>query len=480
MNQAIRRTWLAVAGVFILLVGSLTYVQFIHAGALEDNPWNSRQLYDQYGSARGSILVNGSEIAQSVPSDDSFGYNREYSQTDEYAALTGYFSMVYGSTGLESALGEELSGKSDSQFYDRIAQIFSNKETHGASVELTIDPKLQKKATELMSGHKGSIVAMNPKTGEIKAMVSAPSYDPNQLSSHDSKSVIQSYSELNQDQDKPLYNRAVSGDLYSPGSTFKIMDAVAALESGKYNKDSELDNPQNLPLPGTDTTLPNYVNGQCASRSKADIQWALEQSCNTPFAQIAMDLGEDKIAKTAKNFGYGQDLSVPLKVTPSNFPSGMSKSELALSSIGQYDVKSTPMQVAMMSSAIANDGVQMKPNMVKTVRSNSLSTLYDFSAEKLRESTSPDVAHQVRDWMVNDVDNGIASGAQVDGTKVAGKTGTAETGTDGNNQAWFTGFAPADDPELAVAIVYEDVDAVTGAQLTSPGAKQLFEAVLNQ
>ena len=230
MNQAIRRTWLAVAGVFILLVGSLTYVQFIHAGALEDNPWNSRQLYDQYGSARGSILVNGSEIAQSVPSDDSFGYNREYSQTDEYAALTGYFSMVYGSTGLESALGEELSGKSDSQFYDRIAQIFSNKETHGASVELTIDPKLQKKATELMSGHKGSIVAMNPKTGEIKAMVSAPSYDPNQLSSHDSKSVIQSYSELNQDQDKPLYNRAVSGDLYSPGSTFKIMDAVAALE----------------------------------------------------------------------------------------------------------------------------------------------------------------------------------------------------------------------------------------------------------
>ena len=226
--------------------------------------------------------------------------------------------------------------------------------------------------------------------------------------------------------------------------------------------------------------MPNYVNGQCASRSKADIQWALEQSCNTPFAQIAMDLGEDKIAKTAKNFGYGQDLSVPLKVTPSNFPSGMSKSELALSSIGQYDVKSTPMQVAMMSSAIANDGVQMKPNMVKTVRSNSLSTLYDFSAEKLRESTSPDVAHQVRDWMVNDVDNGIASGAQVDGTKVAGKTGTAETGTDGNNQAWFTGFAPADDPELAVAIVYEDVDAVTGAQLTSPGAKQLFEAVLNQ
>ena len=480
MNQAIRRTWLAAAGVFILLVGSLTYVQYFHADALTANPWNSRQLYDEYGSARGSILVNGSPIAQSVPTDDSFGYQRQYSQTDEYAALTGYFSMVYGSTGLESALNDELSGKSDSQFYDRIAQMFSNQETRGASVELTIDPKLQAKATEWMQGHKGSIVAMNPKTGEIKAMVSTPSYDPNQLAAHDSKSVIQAYSELNQDQDKPLFNRSIGGDLYSPGSTFKIMDAVAALESGKYNKDSTLDNPQNLPLPGTSTTLPNYVNGQCSTRDKASIQWALEQSCNTPFAQIAMDLGEDKIAKTAQNFGYGQKLNIPMSVTPSNFPSGMSKSELALSSIGQYDVKTTPLQVAMMSSAIANNGVQMKPNMVKAVRSNSLSTLYDFSAEQLRQSTSPDVAHQVRDWMVSDVDNGIASGAKIDGTKVAGKTGTAETGTAGNNEAWFTGFAPADDPQLAVAIVYEDVDAVTGAQLTSPGAKQLFEAVLNQ
>lgn len=480
MNQAIRKTWLAAAGVFILLVGSLTYVQYIHANALEENPWNSRQLYDEYGSARGSILVDGSEIAQSVPSDDSFGYQRQYSQTDEYAALTGYFSMVYGSTGLESALGDELSGKSDSQFYDRIAQIFSNKEAQGASVELTIDPTLQQKATDLMAGHKGSIVAMNPKTGEIKAMVSTPSYDPNQLSSHDSQSVIQAYSELNQDRDHPLYNRAISGDLYSPGSTFKIMDAVAALESGKYDKDSVLDNPQDLQLPGTSSTLPNYVNGECSSQSKTDMKWALAQSCNTPFAQIAMDLGEDKIAKTAKNFGYGQNLDIPMSVTPSTFPSGMSKSELALSSIGQYDVKTTPLQVAMMSSAIANNGVQMKPNIVKTVRSNSLSTLYDFFAEQLRQSTSPDVAHQVRDWMVNDVDNGIASGAKVDGTEVAGKTGTAETGTAGSNEAWFTGFAPADDPELAVAIVYEDVDAVTGAQLTSPGAKQLFEAVLNK
>jgi penicillin-binding protein A len=480
VNQAIRRTWLAAAGVFILLIGSLTYVQFFRANALDENPWNSRQLYDKYGSARGSILVDGTEIAYSEPSNDGFNYQRMYDQSEQYAGLTGYFSMVYGATGLEQAMNDELSGDSDAQFYDRIAQIFSDGEAHGASVELTLDGELQQLATSLLEGHKGSIVAMDPKTGEVLAMASSPSYDANSLASHDSTSVIEAYSQLNSNPDRPLSNRAISGDLYSPGSTFKIIDAVAALESGKYDANSTLDNPQNLPLPGTDISLPNYVEGSCQSRTSATIEWALEQSCNTPFAQIAMDLGQDKISETASNFGYGQDMDIPLSVTPSSFPQDMNQSELALASIGQYDVRTTPLQVAMMSSAIANDGVQMKPNLVRTVRSNSLNTLYEFSAEQARRSTSEDVAHQVRDWMVNDVDNGIASGAAVGGTQVAGKTGTAEIGSSGLNDAWFTGFAPADDPQVAVAIVYEDVDAATGAQLTSPGARQIFEAVLNK
>ncbi len=139
MNQAIRRTWLAAAGVFVLLLGSLTYVQFFRADALDENPWNSRQLYDKYGSARGSILVDGTEIAYSEASNDGFNYQRQYAQSEQYAALTGYFSMVYGATGLEQAMNSELSGDSDAQFYDRIAQIFSGGESHGASVELTLD-----------------------------------------------------------------------------------------------------------------------------------------------------------------------------------------------------------------------------------------------------------------------------------------------------------------------------------------------------
>ncbi|MDO4898136.1 MAG: penicillin-binding protein 2, partial [Rothia sp. (in: high G+C Gram-positive bacteria)] len=446
---------------------------------LQANPWNSRTLYESYGSQRGSILVDGTEIASSVSSSDGYAFQRVYNQPELYANLTGYFSSVYGATGLESSMNEQLSGNSDAQFYDRLAQMFTGNTAAGASVELTIDGQLQQLAYNLLDGHKGSIVALNPKTGEVLAMVSTPSYDPNTLASHNAEPVLAAYSALNADPAKPLYNRAIAGDTYAPASTFKIIDAVAALESGKYNADSVIPNPQNLPLPKTNTTLPNYLGGNCTARTEATIEWALAQSCNTPFAQIAMDLGQEKIAQTAQNFGYGQDLSIPLSVSQSVFPTNMEKSQLALAAIGQYDVKTTPLQVAMTSAAIANEGVQMKPNLIRSVKSHNLSSLYDFSAEELRRSTSPDVANQVKKWMVNSVENGIAAGAGVNGVSVGGKTGTAETGADTVN-SWFTGFAPADDPQVAIAVVYEDVDTTTGSQLSTSAARQIFEAVLNK
>lgn len=480
MNKAIRRAWIAASCVFVLLLGTLTYIQFFDAKSLQANAWNSRTLYESYGSQRGSIVVNGVDIASSVESNDGYAFQRTYSAPELYAGITGYYSSIYGATGLESAMNEQLSGNSDAQFYDRLAQMFTGGSSQGASVELTIDPELQQLAYTLLDGHKGAIVALNPKTGEILAMVSTPSYDPNALSSHNSESVLAQYATLNEDSNHPLYNRAIAGDTYAPGSTFKIIDAVAALESGKYDANSVIDNPQNLTLPNTNVTLPNYVGGQCSTQTTATIEWALAQSCNTPFAQIAMDLGEDTIAQTARNFGYGQDLRIPLPVSQSVFPTNMEKSQLAQAAIGQYDVKTTPLQVAMMSAAIANDGVQMKPNLIRSVKSHNLSSLYEFSAEELKRSTSADVANQVTDWMVNDVDNGIASAASVNGVKVAGKTGTAEIGDSGLNNSWFTGFAPADDPQVAIAVVYEGVDVTIGAQLAAPAGKQLFEAVLKK
>jgi peptidoglycan glycosyltransferase len=324
-------------------------------------------------------------------------------------------------------------------------------------------------------------VALDPETGAILAMVSTPGYDPNELASHDSGSVIAAAERLNADPDAPLVNRAVAGDLYAPASTFKIIDTVAALESGDYTTETLIPNPQELPLPATDVTLPNYVGGGCTARAEADLEFALEQSCNTPFASIALDLGEDAIRETARNFGYGEPLSVPLKVTPSVFPEELNEAQLALSSIGQYDVRTTPLQVAMMSATIANNGVQMKPQLVRTVRSADLSVIEELNPEQLRRSTSADVAGTVSDLMVQVVEDGIARGAAVPGVEVAGKTGTAEIGSDeGLNDSWFTGFAPADDPQVALAVVFEDVDVATGASLTSPGAKRLFEAVLNK
>nr|WP_314315215.1 penicillin-binding transpeptidase domain-containing protein [Kocuria rhizophila] len=480
MNKAIRRMWLMVAAIVMVLLLTLTYVQFFAANALQANPWNNRTLYEQFGQDRGSIVVDGKEIAKSVPADDDFEHQRVYADSPLYSNLTGYFSLVYGATGLESTLGDELSGASDDQFYDRVMSLFSGDQPKGASVELTLDSTLQKVAYDALEGHNGSIVAVDPKTGEIKAMVSRKSYDANAMSSHNTDKVVAAADQLNADPDKPLVNRAIGGDLYSPGSTFKLIDTVAALESGKYTTDSTLQNPGELPLPDTTVTLPNYRQGGCSARTQVNLQFALEQSCNTPFAQLAMDLGQDKIRQTAENFGYGQKLSIPLDVTPSVFPQDMNQAQLALSSIGQYDVRTTPLQVAMTSAAIANDGVMMKPSLVKNVRSSDLSVIDQFKAEQLRRSTDADTAHTVTDLMTSVVDNGIARGAAVPGVKVAGKTGTAEIGKDGLNDSWFTGFAPADDPQLAVAVVIEDVDVTTGSTLTSPSARQLFEAVLNK
>ncbi|MCD1146066.1 penicillin-binding protein 2 [Kocuria sp. LUK] len=481
MNRAIRHTWTAGVAIFTVLLLALTYVQFFAARSLEAHPWNNRSLYEQFGADRGAIVVGGDPKAYSVPSDDDFEHQRVYADGPLYGHLTGYFSLVYGATGLEAALGEELSGASADQFYDRVLAMFSGDQPTGASVELTVDPELQRVSQDVLQGRRGAVVALDPETGAILSMVSSPGFDPNELASHDAASVIAAAERLNGDPDQPLVNRAIAGDLYAPASTFKILDTVAALESGRYTTDSQLPNPQELPLPGTDVTLPNYVGGGCAARPQADLEFALEQSCNTPFASIALDLGEDAIRRTAQNFGYGEPLSLPLQVTPSVFPEELNASQLALSAIGQYDVRATPLQVAMTSAAIANDGVMMRPQLVDTVRSSDLSVLDEFSPEQLRRSTSADVAGTVTDLMVEVVDDGIGRGAAVPGVEVAGKTGTAEIGSEeGLNDSWFTGFAPADDPEVAVAIVVEDVDVATGSSLTTTGAKQIFEAVLNK
>ncbi|WP_019482032.1 MULTISPECIES: peptidoglycan D,D-transpeptidase FtsI family protein [unclassified Arthrobacter] len=480
MNQAIRSSWLVALAMFTLVLGALTFVQFFEAEALADNDWNNRSLLQDFGKNRGSILVDGRAIAESVPSDDEFNYQRVYNEPNLYAHLTGFYSLANGATQLESVMADELSGASDDLFYDRIVQLFSGAQVKGASVELTIDPEIQQLAWDLIpDGQQGSIVVMEPGTGNVLAMVSKPSYDPNLLAGHDTGVVMENLEELSSVPGLSPYFNPATQSLVAPGSVFKLVVAAAALESGDFDADSEIPNPAVLDLPGTDAGLPNFINGGCAARATADLEFALEQSCNTPFAQIAWELGEETVLEQAQDFGFGEKFFVPVEVAASQFPAELSQPALAQSAIGQFDVRVTPLQMAMVNAAIANDGVLMKPNLVKALRAPDLERISASEPEVLRESMSADSANQLTDWMVNVVNNGTARAAAIPGVEVAGKTGTAEVSGQGDN-AWFTGFAPADDPQVVVSIVMQNVDIATGAQLTSPSARQLIEAVLNK
>lgn len=480
MNQAIRSAWVVAIGMFALVLGSLTYVQFFQVGELKGNPLNNRQLYQDFGRQRGPILVDGRAIAESVPSNDQFNYQRVYNEPELYAHLTGYYSLSLSSTQLEAEESDVLSGTSSSLFYDRVVGFFSGVDSQGASVELTIDPEIQQLAYDLIpDGQRGSIVVMEPSTGNILAMVSKPSYDPNLLSGHDTAVIAENAASLSEQPGLSIYTNPATESLVSPGSVFKLIDAAAALESGKYDAESQIPNPPALEFPGIEYTLPNFVTGNCADRTTADLKFALEQSCNTAFAQIALDLGEDAIREQAAKFGFGEELTIPTPVVASSFPSDLTDPELAQSAVGQFDTRVTPLQMAMVASAIANDGQQMKPQLIRSIRAADLALIESPQPEVLRRSVSQETADQLTDWMVNVVDNGTATGAQVPGVQVAGKTGTAEVPETGDN-AWFTGFAPADDPRVAVSIVMENVDIPTGQQLTSPSAKRLIEAVLNR
>jgi peptidoglycan glycosyltransferase len=485
VNQAIRNSWVAAIAMFALIFGAISYVQVVGADDLKANAWNNRAILQDYCNDRGAIIVGGTPVAESVEGSEQCKFQRTYSQPALYAGLTGYFSQNYGATGLERAMREQLAGNSDQQFLDRIGQLFLGNQPKGASVELTIDPAIQKLAYDLIpDGQRGSIVVTNPKTGAILAMVSKPSYNPNLIATQDPGAEATNMTELLKVPGINL-NQNVSGptgELLAPGSVFKLVDTAAALNSGKYNKDSQLPNPAQMPFPGIQYTLPNYAGGNCYTQDMASFAFALQQSCNTPFASIALDLGRDAIAEQAAKFGFGEDLGDQLKLAyakGNGFPNDLDRPGLAQSAIGQKDMRATPLQIAMMTSAIANGGVQMSPSLVKTVRSPDLRVIDEPKPEALRTSTTPAIAKQITEWMTSVVTDGIAKGAAVPGVQVAGKTGTAELGN-GLNNSWFTGFAPANNPQVQVTIAMEGVDIYTGAKLTSPNAKKIFEAVLNK
>lgn len=481
MNTPIRRLALLVFTMFTALLLSTSWIQFVQADELRQLPQNRRTLLDTYSRDRGAILVEGNAIADSQPTDDDLRWIRTYPQGELYGHVTGYYSFTYGAgAGLERAMSSVLAGTDDSLFYRRVVDLVTGTTPTGAAVETTVDPQVQAAAAAALGDRRGAVVALDPRTGAVLAMVSHPSYDPNSLASHNLGAVEDAWEALNADPTRPLVNRTIAGDLYPPGSTFKLVVAAAALESGEFAPDSLLEGPQTYTLPGTSTDLPNFEGGTCGPTDEVSLADSIRVSCNTSMAWLAGELGTEALDDQSQAFGFEQDIEVPMPVTPSVYPEDADAAQLALTGIGQYDVRVTPLQVAMVSAAIANGGEVMEPYLVQTVRDGDLDVIDETDPSRLSRAVSATTAQELTDMMVDVVDNGSGRAAAIPGVPVAGKTGTAEFGTSGAAHAWFTGFAPADDPQIAVAVVVEsaseDWTGESGGRVAAPVGRDVLQS----
>lgn len=484
MNKELKRVSIVVLAMFVALMVSSTYITGFQAESLKADPRNSRAILQSYSAQRGAIVVDGQAVADSKPVDDQYKFLRTYSDGELYAPVTGYYTLGQGSTGIESALNKELSGTSNEQFFDKLNSLLTGKDPEGATVNTTIDAAVQKVAYDALGSNTGAVVAIEPSTGKILAMVSKGSYDPNQLASHDRASVLKAYKTLIADSSQPLINRAIQGDLYFPGSTFKLVVAAAAFESGKYTKASKLDNPATLTLPGSTRKINNAEGGSCGAGKTVTIETALIDSCNIPFAELGAELGYDRINAMAKAFGFDSALEIPQRTAESVFPYTDDTATLMLQSFGQGSVRESPLQVAMTTATIANGGTEMTPTLIESIVNPDLSTLKSFQAHELGTPISSDTAATLTELMTEVVNKGTGTNARISGVDVAGKTGTAENGDGDPYTLWFTGFAPAKDPKVAVAVVVGNGggqgQSAVGNTVAAPIAKQVMEAVLNK
>jgi len=480
MNAPLRRVAVAVLVLFGLLLVNANYVQVVQARDLRTDSRNSRVLVQEYERERGSIVVGGEAVAVSTKTDDRLEYLRTYPGGPAYSHVLGYYSLLYGATGMERASNEVLSGADDRLFVRRLSDLVTGRTPKGGNVVLTLLPRAQLAAYEALEGQRGAVVALDPRTGAILALASRPSYDANPLASHDPQQIREAYRKLDGDPANPLLNRALSST-YPPGSTFKVVTAAAALAAGA-TPESQLESPDRLDLPLTDATIGNFGGETCGNGRTTTLADALRISCNTAFANLGLDLGAQALGKQARAFGLGEELEVPLQVAESVFPDELDPPSLAQSAIGQRDVRVTPLQAAMIAAGVANDGVVMKPYLVDSIQGADFSVVDSTDAEELSTAMRAADARALTEMMKLVVADGTGTRAQIPGVEVAGKTGTAQNAPGAPPHAWFIGFAPADNPEVAVAVVVERGGSLgseaTGGRVAAPIARAVMEAVL--
>jgi peptidoglycan glycosyltransferase len=488
MNRSLRQLFIAIIVLFTILGLSTTVFMVVRANTLNEDPRNTRALYHEYAVPRGSITASdGTVLAQSTQSNDAFQYKREYPGGSLYAPITGYFSVVSrAGHGIEASENALLTGQTDSLWYQRLRALFTGQANHGATIETSIDPSLQKLAVRLLAGRRGAVVAMDPRTGRILALASSPSYDPNQLATHDTKAATRAYQELAVQKPSPL-NSVATQQLFPPGSSFKIVVAAAALESGKYTPDTQVSSPSSYILPGTHTPLTNSESWRYTMSTKLSLEDAFAYSSNTAFAQIGVSLGADQISSIANHLGFGSPITIdgsqtsgtPMRTATAVFPAHPTDAQLALNSIGQGSTTETVLQNAMIASAVANNGTLMQPTLVDRVRSADLSVISQTTPSIFSHPFSSTTADQLNQMMQAVVTKGWPQLEISPSIQVAAKTGTAQTGF--NNQGatdnWITGFAPASNPKIAVAVMIQG-ERGFGGTVAGPVMKQVMEAAL--
>lgn len=479
MNRPIRRIAFVLTLMLLALLVNVTVIQVVLADDYRDRPGNQRILLQEYGRERGPILVGPDPAARSVETGDTLRYLRTYSNGPLFAPVTGFYSLVYGATGLERTENRILTGSSPLFVVDRIEQLFAGRQPVGGAVSTTLDERAQRAAFLGLRGKRGAVVAIEPSTGRILASVQSPSFDPNILSSHDPASIREYYAALEADPDQPLLNRPIVA-LNPPGSTFKLVTAAAALASGRFTPDTMIPGPRTYQLPLSTKKIRNWNGQACGPGGMVSLRRALEISCNTAFAWLGNELGADALRTQAQLFGFDTGFQIPLRAATSRFPEDPDEPQTAMSAIGQFDVRATALQMAMVTAAIGNGGRTMLPYLVQEVRGPDLAIVQTTEPAEFNEAMTALHAAQLTEMMVGAVEDGTGSNAQIAGVRVGGKTGTAQTGNDNPAVAWFVAMAPAQSPRVAVAVMVEDAGAaeVSGNALAAPIARAVIEAVL--
>lgn len=491
MSRQLRRVAVMAMVLFAALFLNLNYLQVLQADNLSDNPRNSRGLIREYSIRRGSILAadGSTELARSERTDDELTFRRRYPQGSLYAHVTGFSSFVYGRNQVESAFNTALFGNAPAALGRNLADLLSGKERRGDDVMTTIVPRVQRAAADALGGRTGAVAALNPKTGQVLALWSSPSYDPGQLASHDRDEVVAAWERTEADPAKPKLNRATE-EVYPPGSTFKLVTASAGLESG-LTPETTFDDPAALDLPKTSVTLENFGGGTCNGGAPITLAQGLVQSCNTTFAQLGLRVGAETLVEQAEAFGLNQEWGFQLPMATSRIPTELNAPATAQSAIGQRDVRVTPLQMAMVAGTIANDGVLMKPRVVDSIRDFSGGPLRRYRPRPLTlpgassgRAISQATADTLTRLMTRVVDEGTGTNGAISGVSVAGKTGTAQRGRGRDPTVWFTAFAPSDDPQVAVAVMVESGGntgaSATGGAVAAPVARRVIQAALTQ